>query len=36
MYIQDAFPTLGTADRELLKTGLHSTCWDIFFSDEED
>jgi hypothetical protein len=36
MYIQDAFPTLGTDDRELLKTGFHSTCWDIAFNDEED
>jgi len=36
MYIQDAFPTLDSDDRELLKTGFHTTCWNEAFGDDED
>jgi hypothetical protein len=28
MPIQEAFPTLGQADREVLMTGIHHHCWD--------
>lgn len=36
MLIQDAFPELNPAERELLKTGTHPECWDKMFSEEEE
>jgi hypothetical protein len=29
--IQNAFPHMSIADREILKTGIHPQCWDILF-----
>ena len=34
-YIQDAFPTLSIADRELILTGTHQECWDLMVGTEE-
>lgn len=36
--IQDAFPEMSIDERELLKTGCHSACWDTMFApmDPED
>lgn len=30
-YIQEAFPNASIEYRELVKTGIHSTCWDKLF-----
>jgi hypothetical protein len=34
--IQDAFPTLTAAQREVLMTGTHPACWDEMTRDPED
>jgi hypothetical protein len=34
-YIQDAFPALNDAEREILKTGFHPHCWKEAFGTEE-
>lgn len=39
MHIQDAFPYMTPGQRERLKTGFHSECWDKMFAyleEEED
>ncbi len=36
LLIQDAFPGMSAGQREMLKTGIHPSCWDSVFSDEED
>lgn len=33
--IQDAFPDMSVADRELLMTGTHDACWKEIFPEEE-
>lgn len=33
--IQDAFFDLTDGERELIKSGIHETCWDKMFPDEE-
>ena len=33
---QDAFPYLSADEREMLISGICSTCWDNMFSEEED
>jgi len=32
-FIQDAFPYLSHAQREVIKTGIHPECWQQIFSD---
>lgn len=34
--IQNAFPKLTPAQREVLMTGIHPQCWDALFADEGD
>lgn len=34
-YIQDAFPELSKAERELLISGFCGTCWDVIFPKED-
>jgi len=34
-FIQDAFPDLSDAERELIKTGTHKECWNAMFGNEE-
>jgi hypothetical protein len=34
MLIQDAFPEMSSEDRESLKTGYHSECWNSIFGEE--
>ena len=34
-HIQDAFPELSPAQRELLITGTHEKCWDDLFGKED-
>jgi hypothetical protein len=34
MYIQDAFPDESADTRELIKTGMHSECWDEIMNKE--
>lgn len=34
--IQDAFPELSPADRELLMTGIHPGCFQEIFAEEEE
>ena len=34
--IQQAFPDMYLSDRELIKTGIHSDCWKILFTEEEE
>lgn len=33
---QEAFPELDRAQREMLITGTHPTCWDELFGEDED
>jgi hypothetical protein len=35
-HIQDAFPNMSPEDREQIKTGIHSKCWEAIMSDEDD
>jgi hypothetical protein len=30
-HVQDVFPELTPAERELIVTGTHDTCWDLLF-----
>jgi hypothetical protein len=32
--VQDAFPNLSRGDREMIQTGIHSSCFDKAFPDE--
>lgn len=34
-YIQDAFPTMTPADREMLISGTHPACWNSLFSEDD-
>lgn len=34
--IQEALPELSAPEREMLKSGIHSSCWDTMFNDEND
>lgn len=36
MNLQDAFPTLTSGEREIMKTGIHPDCWDALFAEEAD
>ncbi len=35
-FIQSAFPYLHIDQRELIKTGIHSECWDTMFKTSEE
>jgi hypothetical protein len=35
-HIQNVFPTMDPADREVLLSGTHPSCWDAAFPDEDD
>jgi len=35
-FIQDAFPYLNADQRELVKTGIHSECWDKMFGKDDE
>jgi len=30
-YVQDAFPSMSSDERELLVSGTHKECWDVLF-----
>lgn len=34
--LQDAFPSLTPAEREIIKTGICSDCWDEMFKDPDE
>jgi hypothetical protein len=36
MLIQDAFPEMDTATREVVKTGTHGECWSKMFGNSDD
>lgn len=33
--IQDVFPELSAEDREMIMTGIHASCWEEAFSEED-
>lgn len=35
-YIQDALPDRSVGERELIKSGIHGSCWDEMFADTEE
>src|ERR1700753_2800786 len=35
-FVQNVFPTMEPADREVLITGTHPSCWDKAFPDDDD
>lgn len=35
-FVQDAFPDMSPADREMLITGTHPDCWDKIFPEDEE
>jgi len=36
VHVQDAFPYLDANEREMVLTGIHSSCWDSMFTDNGD